>query len=148
MQTKACPPFPIPTWPLGNCLISNFVKAPEGRELCYYKLAIRSSRVYSTWWLIFSTVNLLSGHVRATAGCQALPPLKTLPSAYRNVPEHVLQPRDHSQGGLEGERIWKNRNCPACRKTCVPATCRRTNQTESVQFLGFSPVSTWVNFQT
>lgn len=45
MQTKSRPPFL--SWPLGNCLISNFGKGPEGRESCFLQPLHQISHVFT-----------------------------------------------------------------------------------------------------
>lgn len=119
MQTKACPLFPILKWPQGNCLISNSGKVPEGRELYFYNLSIRSvTCLQHVVALIFffscnRSVCLLSGHVRGIGrlpGAASTEPLPLHTGMCACMPGHVLQPRGHSQGRLERENL-KNRNC-------------------------------------
>lgn len=75
---KSCPLFP--TYPEGNCLISNFGKAPGGRELCSHSSITCSQHVHLPAVVLFHSCQdklaLLPQHVA---------------SAHRNVHVCVLE---------------------------------------------------------
>lgn len=111
MQTKACPFFPIATWPLGNCLSSNFGSVPAERELCFYNLLHITlvTCLQHVMGLIFPPATQLLTSCQSTSGCQALPP-QSIPQHAGMcvcVCGHVLLQRGYSQGWLERENSKK-----------------------------------------
>lgn len=144
MQTKACPLFPILKWPQGNCLISNSGKVPEGRELYFYNLSIRSVTClqhvvalifFSRATEVFASCQDTSG---GSASCQALPPQSHSLCIQECV--HVCLGTCCSREatpkvGWRG-RIWKT-GTAVCRKTCLPSHMwdGRPNKGADVLFL-------------